>query len=156
MRKIKRKKLTPTPQDRARKAAKQIANNFAALDVLSTGVVQGSTTTPKKSTGKKAGELLGGLVKGFVNTDSTAGKGDIKSVLTGLSEAYISECVRKYRAGENMTEFERQVAKAAISAESTIKDRIKSRAVEWVIDHAFEIGIGLLVLILLILYMRKK
>lgn len=136
------------PQDRARKSANQILNNF--------GPLEDEQTTTKKSKGKIAGELVGGLLSGFTNSDSTAGKGNIKNVLQGLSEAYISECVRKYRAGETITEFERQVAKAAISAESTIKERVKARAGEWIIDHALEIGIGILVLILLFMYIKKK
>ena len=109
---------------------------------------------------KNIGSIAGGVTNALANkgkADASAGKGaNIGALLGGLSEQYIAEVVAKYKSGASLTEFERRIAQAAISIEGTVKQKAKQKAGEWIVDHLPEIGIGVGVLILAIILLKRR
>lgn len=117
-----------------------------------------SSTSKSNGTGKLWDFLTdvgGSAISKLAKSDATAGKG-VGNILAGLGEDYIRDCVRRYKAGESMSEFDRRVAMAAIELENAAKKKGKSIAGEWIMDHLPEIGFGVLALIVLITIIAKK
>jgi len=120
-----------------------------------TGVAGGSKNGVWDVLGNVVTKGSGIITAALGKSDSSAGKG-AGNILANLGEDYIRDCVRRYKRGDSMSEFDRRVAVAAIEIENAAKNKGKDLAGDWIMDHLPEIGLGVLALIVLIGVLARR